>query len=89
MTTARILKDGEIDTLDLFATGYTLIKASSLKPGHVLMDAELEVPGAVIDHRIAAPRGSGAVAFLVADLDRGGWTQIQIHANAQVKVLAR
>lgn len=87
MTTPVILADNE--AVDPFATKATEIKATSLKPGHVLMDPELGTPAAMIDHRIPATRGAGTVAYLVNDLDRGGWTKIEIHANKSVSVLAR
>ncbi len=83
-----IVPDGE--QVDPFDTRSTDLKASSLRPGHVLMtDDELGTPCFAIDHRVAATRGSGAIAFLAEDLEAGGWKRISVHANKTVKVLAR
>lgn len=65
----------------------TTLKATSLRPGMVLLDPEFGTPAAVIDHRIGTSRGT--VTYLVNDLDTGGWTQARFHEHAQVKVQAR
>jgi len=82
---AYILPEGEdLDTLADVAT--VDVKVRSLRPGHVLTD-DLDCPAAVIDHRIGASRGT--VRYLVNDLDRGGWSEIKLHENGTVKVVAR
>lgn len=76
----------DIDTLAEVPT--TTVKASALKPGMVLVD-DLDCPVAVIDHRVRATRGTGDVAYLINDLERGGWRTQRLGANSQITVMAR
>ena len=79
-------EDADIDILSQPPT--TTLKASSLRPGHVLIDPVLCCPIAVIDHRVRAQRGSGSIAYLIIDLDRGGWRTVKFHENARITVMA-
>jgi hypothetical protein len=86
-TAAYVLPEtADIDILSQPAT--TTLKASSLRPGHVLVD-DLGCPAAVIDHRVRAQRGTGAVAYLTNDLDRGGWRTVTFGPNSRITVMAR
>lgn len=66
----------------------TTVKGANLKPGMVLLD-DLGAPAAIIDHRIgsAGPK-TGAVLYLVEDLDRG-WVTVPFGENSRVTVAAR
>lgn len=76
----------DVDTLSQPAT--VEVRGAYLQAGMVLVD-ELGCPTAGLDHRIRATRNSGSVAFLVADLDRGGWTQQHFHRNHRFTVVAK
>jgi hypothetical protein len=75
-----------VDTLSTPAT--TTVKGSALRTGMVLVD-DLGCPVAGLDGKLPTVRNSGAVRFLVADLDRGGWTPNSFHANKRFTVVAK
>lgn len=77
-----------VDHLDPFATDSTDVKATSLREGMVIMDRELGTPALWLDHRVRAPRGSGAVAWLAHDLETGRIETQQFHENHRINVLA-
>lgn len=88
MTAPKILLDGEtVGALDSFEM--TDVRAANLRAGMILMDADLGVAEAVIDHRIGAVRGTGSIAFLIEDVTTGRYEQAQIHGNRYVTVAAR
>lgn len=89
-TRPRILADDEtVDALDTFPV--VMVKARDLKPGMLLLDAELGTAVAAIDHRNRAPQGSGAAVWFVEVLDAAfmgarGYTEVVTHANALLPV---
>lgn len=86
-TSAYILPEGaDIDALSTPAA--TTVKATSLRPGMVLLD-ELGCPAAIVDQCVgsAGPR-TGATSYLVARIGAYGWTTETIHNNKMVEVMA-
>lgn len=65
----------------------TTVTASKLREGMVLVD-EFDMPAAVIDHRMRATRNSGAVKFMLLDVETGGHIEHAFHANGTVRVAA-
>lgn len=83
-----ILPEGEtVDDLDQF--DYTMIRADKLKPGMILVDPDLHTPVYAIDHRNRAKPRSGAVKWLVEDLENGGWREQDFGRNTEVPVATR
>lgn len=83
-----ILADGEmIDPLATFDT--VKVTTAQLRPGMILVDSVLGTPAAALDHRIGSA-GGGCVAWLIEDLDRGGWvrTTFAVSRVANVSVAA-
>jgi hypothetical protein len=76
-------------SVDTFAEVATItINAASLRAGMVMVD-EFDCPIVGIDHRVKATPRSGEIAFLTADLDRGGWNRLAFRPTLQVKVMAK
>lgn len=67
---------------------YVAIKVENLREGMVVLDPELGTPALGIDHRITAARGSGNVSWFAADLEEGGWTQLNLRKGITVQVIA-
>lgn len=69
-TTAKILSDTE--TLDMLATFEAIeIPAAKFAEGMILLD-ELGTPAGLLDHKVGRA-SQGSVAWMVEDLDNGGW----------------
>lgn len=83
-----IIAEGE--TVDPLATFDTVkVTTAQLRPGMILVDSVLGTPAAALDHRIGSV-GHGVIAWLVEDLDRGGWvrTTFAVSKIANVSVAA-
>lgn len=86
MSKAEIRED--FTSIDTFAEVATVtIKAANLKAGMVLVD-EFNCPVAGVDHRVSTNRGSGDIAFLIADLENGGWNRMAFRPTIDMKVMA-
>lgn len=90
MTTSRTAKiHHDFTAVDTLSTPDTIqVKGSALRAGMILVD-DLGCPAVALDHKVRAPRNSGAVAFLVNDLDVGGWSEHLFHANRSFPVVAK
>lgn len=64
------------------------VLARNLREGMTLVD-EFDCPVVIIDHRLKTTvRGTGQVAFLVEDLEGGGWRDITLRPSKPVRVMA-
>lgn len=61
----------------------------NLRAGMVLVDPDLGTPAVGLDHKVQAPRNSGSVAFLCADLEKGGWVTHTFFGNSKFSVVAK
>lgn len=88
MTTATALRLEDFSDVDTLSQPATIeLLGSQLRDGMVLAD-ELGCPVAGLDHKIGRS-AQGATRWLIADLDKGGWSETSIGHAAKVLVVAR
>lgn len=90
-TAALILADGDTPPAMFDEYRTTTVLGANVRPGMVLVDVELGIPAAIVDHRIgsAGPR-TGAIEYLVENLDGGPrYTRQALGARSRITVVAR
>jgi hypothetical protein len=87
MSKAAILDSfANIDALS--TPEFVEVRADQIKEGMVLLDPFLGTPVAGIDHKLRSTRGSGMLTWMAADLEDGGWRNVNILPSVMVKVMA-
>ena len=82
------LRTEDFSGIDTLATPATVeLLGSELLEGMILVD-ELGCPAAGLDHQVGRA-AHGARRWLIADLDRGGWSETSIGLKVRVRVIAR